>query len=550
MSSAEVVDHSAALAAGQAALREGRWAAAKAEFERALTGRESADALAGLADALWWLCEAKPSVRCRERAFVLLSKSGDAAGAGRQAIDLAISYLVNLDNEAAAHGWLARAERVTGTLTPNPLQGWLCLLQAFLSGLPDSRDLLHNALEFARTAGDSDLELVALADLGLALVVADEVDDGLTLLDEAMAATLAGEYERLDTVVYASCDMLAGCSLAGDLDRAAQWCRVADDFMRQYGSPFLYARCRVHYGSVLVEKGQWDRADEQLRAALWMAEDAGPGPRAEAAARLAELRVRQGRLDEAAALLAEFDDAARVPIPAAAVYLAQGEAGAAAAMLERHRARLGDRHVELAPTLALLADTYLATGDQESAEEAAEQLARVADQSGRPYAVALAALAQAGVLAASGRHADAAERTDVALRWFERLDLPLDAARARLGLARLAAGTNPEIAITEARSALSAFEQLGARRDADRAAAFLRDLGAAGRVGPKHGGVLTRREQEVLRLVGRGLTNPEIAARLYISRKTAAHHVSHILAKLGLRNRAEAVAYALRELGS
>ena len=49
----------------------------------------------------------------------------------------------------------------------------------------------------------------------------------------------------------------------------------------------------------------------------------------------------------------------------------------------------------------------------------------------------------------------------------------------------------------------------------------------------------------MLRLLAAGLTNPEIAARLHVSRKTAAHHVSHILTKLNLRNRAEAAAFAV-----
>jgi DNA-binding NarL/FixJ family response regulator len=112
----------------------------------------------------------------------------------------------------------------------------------------------------------------------------------------------------------------------------------------------------------------------------------------------------------------------------------------------------------------------------------------------------------------------------------------------RLELARALAANHPALAVAEAGGALGAFERLGA----DATASLLRSLGAPARTGPKHVGVLTKREQEVLRLVGLGLSNPEIAQRLFISRKTAAHHVSSLLAKLGVRNRAGAVAYAAR----
>jgi DNA-binding NarL/FixJ family response regulator len=122
----------------------------------------------------------------------------------------------------------------------------------------------------------------------------------------------------------------------------------------------------------------------------------------------------------------------------------------------------------------------------------------------------------------------------------------MEVAITRLELARAVAAHSPEVAVAAAKSALGAFERLDAARYADAAGALLRSLGAPIRTGPKGVGTLTRRETEVLELIGAGLSNAEIGERLFITRKTVEHHVSNVLAKLGLRNRAQAVAYLTR----
>jgi DNA-binding NarL/FixJ family response regulator len=124
--------------------------------------------------------------------------------------------------------------------------------------------------------------------------------------------------------------------------------------------------------------------------------------------------------------------------------------------------------------------------------------------------------------------------------------MPLELARARFELATALAATSPAVATDEARAALALFERLRAARHVDASVALLRTLGVRIGTAVRGDGRLTAREAEVLDLLGHGLSNPEIAERLFISRKTVEHHVGNVLGKLGLRSRAEAAAYATR----
>jgi len=542
------------VAVGYTALDEGRWVDARAAFEGVDRERETAEGCFGLAVALWWLGENHECVERCTRAYALYRRDDDVNGAARCAVWLAITYKSNFGNFAAANGWVGRAERVLGDLEPGPLHGWVWIARAYrMTDLRTAEALTARALEVAQAAGDVDLQLVALAQLGHLRVGQGDPSAGFALLDEAMAAALAGERSTLDTVVYTCCDMLNACELADDLERAAQWCKVADAFVASYGCPFLYAECRIYYGSVLTAKGRWADAERELTTGLRITDGACPGLHAKALTRLAALRIRQGRLEEADQLLLHLGEGVEAEVEealsVAALLLARGDAAAAGRSLEQQLHQLAGHGSRLAAALDLLVDAQLAAGDVDGARTTAERLAELASTAVAERCAALAAAAQGRVAMAAGDDDAAARHLGSARVAWARLELPFELARTRADLARLLAGHQHELAIDHARRALAIFEELGAALDADRVASLLRSLGVAGRTGVKGLGDLTGREQEVLRLVGAGLSNPEIARRLHISRKTASHHVSSILTKLNLRNRTEAAAYTVTELG-
>jgi DNA-binding CsgD family transcriptional regulator len=246
-------------------------------------------------------------------------------------------------------------------------------------------------------------------------------------------------------------------------------------------------------------------------------------------------------------LLAGYEEHPATAYTVAVIRLAQGEAAVAATILRRRLNELEAESLEGAALVELLTEAEIAQGLVQEAATRGERLAELGSTAGSDPVVARGERAIGRLLLELGDPADSIPHLERALAAFGRLDMPLELGRTRLLLARAFTEGERETAIAEGRAALGCFEELGAARHADAAAGFLRSIGVkAARAGPKGLGVLTKRELEVLGLLGEGLSNPEIAKRLFISRKTVEHHVASVLFKLELRGRGEAAAYALR----
>jgi DNA-binding CsgD family transcriptional regulator/uncharacterized protein HemY len=537
------------LEAGTEALKAGKWTAARSAFETALEHQETAGALFGLGDALWWLGDVEGAVRCRERAYVAFRQS-DPMQAAIVAMRLCLTYRANLGNRAASRGWLGRAARLVEDLELDDLRGWVLLTRAYDADEPAiGEQLAREAHDIARRSGDSDLELCALSEIGAWLVELGRVEEGMALLDEATAASLGGEGESLNTVVYTSCHMIISCSRAAEFKRAAQWVRAIDDFSGRFGCPLLYTMCRTLYSRVLFATGDWAQAEKELEAAFGMSKTAERALYSEALAQLAKLKLAQGRIEEAERLVVGFEDHVAVAAVVGTLHLARGEPAVAESIVTRHLAEIGHRRPESAPLLELRAEAEIARGAIQEAIVTAECLAALGADLCCESVIALSERVLGCALASAGDGTDARSHLETALSVFARLGMPFEAGRTRVLLAQTLRETDRETAIAEARVALAVFEKLGADRDADATAAFLRSLGSkSARAAPRGIGKLTKRELEILRLLGEGLSNREMAVRLFLTRKTIEHHVARVLAKLDLRNRAEAAAYVARSL--
>jgi DNA-binding CsgD family transcriptional regulator len=536
------------LARGENALTAGEWENARSSFAEALAAEDTPEAHDGLGLALWWLRKVDGGIAEREQAYAIFRKRGDSARAARIAMWLATEYLEAVGNEAASRGWFARAEGLVRDLDSDLERGWLAVTRGRLASRPASARVdAEAAVSAARAAGDADLESLALALLGLARIDEGDVDGGMRSMDEAMAATTGGEVSNAQVFGDVCCLLTKAAEEAGDVSRLTQWEQVVMSYLERTGHAAFLEFCGTCCAELMVANGNLTEAEGWLERTLQ--ELQGTGHRARCvhpAAKLAELRLLQGRREEAARLLAGYEDRPDALRATARLHLANGETAVAAALLHRRLNQVGDGLLGL-PLLSLLVEVQVAQDEAKEAHASAERMTAIAERSGQLRHLAPAALALGRAEAATGERS-ARTHLEFAIDAFIRAEMPLDVATARLELAQLVLYDEPELAANEARLALEAAETAGAGMLADRAAALVRELGGPARTGPKLLGQLSKREVEILRLLAEGLTNAEIAARLYISTKTAGNHVSNVLAKLNLRSRSEAAAFAVRYL--
>lgn len=318
--------------------------------------------------------------------------------------------------------------------------------------------------------------------------------------------------------------------------------------------------CLACMAAVLWQKGAWTACERTSREVL-ASRDATLHARAVAEGMLGMVAAARGATGRARPRLeASLRLARRIELAAmdllsswglAACDLHDGDLGGAG---ERCRGLLDrwssteERHY-VVPALAWAAGVFEDAGDATSIRACADALAHIAGQTAQPSAIAALSTALGSAASVEGDHAGAAARHLNALAVIAAEDLPFERALIgrRAGLALVAAGQRTQ-AVTAFANAARLARRLGAT---PLGAAIATDLATIGesverRLGAReaarlaHRG-LTRRELEVMSLVGRGLTSRDVARQLYLSPRTVEMHVGNALVKLDCRTRAEAV---------
>jgi len=391
--------------------------------------------------------------------------------------------------------------------------------------LPDA----ERAAQLAESADDPALLARALISHGIVVGRERNARQGITILERGLAATRAAGLPAVEARARVELGVLA--DTAGDIEATEAHARRG---LELDGIPAsLAVMLRTTLGFARMALGDLDSALALLLAALREAARIGPQAEAGAAVYLSYAYEQRGDLPAARRLLEDHGAALdRIDARRAAEVrglLLEGECAPAQALPYFLEGAAYEDDPNAPWCLAAVARTAVAVGELAAARDALARLGMLRER--WPSVGWLRGEAQGWVALGENRPADAAAAFRAAAaacthRCYDATRLALEAARLE--------GDRDQV-----RAAIDAFDRMGAARAADRTRAVARSLGMRpGRRRAAAGG-LSAREQEIVQMVAAGQTNAEIAAALFLSRRTVEHYVSNILTKLGYRSRVQ-----------
>lgn len=531
---------SSALDAGRAAAAERRWADAYERLARvdATEGLAASD-LELLATVAILRGEPPAAIDAWSRAYEAHLTAGDTAGAARSAGWLSLQ-LIELGDFTNSVLWGARAMRIVDAMDePGALAGFVRLAPAVAQlGSGNPAEAVHRfeeVLAIAERYGDRELAAFTMIGLGKSLIEVGAIVRGFDCFDRCMAAVAAGEVAPIPAGVIC-CSVISDAFMAFDLERAAAWTTVLDRWCSEQPELVTFSgQCRALEAMLLLVHGAWAEASTAVELALSRFRAGDYRAVWGAPYQLAELGRLRGAFHSAEESYRRAGESGWEPQPGLALlHLAVGRTQRAQDEIRRSVA--GVDPFTRRYLLPAVVEIEVAAGDLDAARRAVDELHEAGRSTPTPMLVATVAAAEARVLLAEGDARRALEPARTAVESWGGLGASYEAARSSVLLGRALRS------IGEAAAAQAEFDAARAVFLALRADPAVAEL--AGLTGDRPAGALTAREVEVLRLVSTGLTNRAIGARLSLSEKTVARHLSNIFGKLGLSTRAAATAYA------
>jgi class 3 adenylate cyclase len=475
------------LDAARSAAHRHAWREAYDAYSRTDRQQLNAEDLERFAEAAWWTGRLDEAITLRERSHAGFLAEGENLRAARLALTLSWDHS-GRGAFAVSHGWFANAERLLAAAPDSGEHGVLALTRAvnalFAEGnLPDAVAHFERAFDLAQRFGDRDTQVLALVGRGRALVKSGDIDEGLSLLDEATAAAICGDLRPFSTgLVY--CMTISACHDLGDYRRAAEWTEAANRWCDQLDVTGFPGACRIHRAEIMRLRGDLVEAERQAVAACEELHDFERAITAGGYYEIGEIRSRLGDFAAAEEAYRKANELGRDPQPGLALLrLRQGKLDAAVAGVTRSLHETADPLFRLR-RLPAQVEIAIAAGNLPTARAALDELEQIVDSykiGGRraPAFDATVHFASGQINLAEGETDGAVSCLRRARDEWHRVGAPYETAQARmlLGLAFRRQG-DEHAATAELEAALASFEQLGAKLDEARAQELLGRLQA------------------------------------------------------------------------